>query len=185
MIIRLNLDRLWNNNAKEKQQKKSDITKNNYLIYDVITKRILGRYDGYADISLAPGSARLLSIRLFTGYPQILSIGDHIGQGLYELKNIRWDEAISTITANTKGINDRNTSIRLYIPDGWKIRLTAINDKSGNWEEYNPEMIRFDVPDASGVVTWRAGFDGSLYIKPKHRAINTSPIAAVRPALPK
>lgn len=176
--IRLNLDTIWSGIRNQTQQLKSNSTYNKYLLYDVINKQILGRYDGYADITIKPESARLISIRLFTGYPQILSIGDHIGQGFLELKDIRWDKPISMITASTRGINNKNTSIRLYIPQGWKIRSTAINEKSGSWEEYNPDMIRFDVPDASGEITWHATFDGSLYIKPKSRRVNKSAIVS-------
>lgn len=177
--VRLNLDRIWGIGGGTPKLPISGVTENKYLLYDVIDKQILGIHDGSADISIYPNSARLISIQPHRGYPQILSIGDHIGQGLLELKEIRWDDAISTITATTKGINGRSTSIRLYIPQGWKIRSTAINDKGGNWEEYNPEMIRFDVPDASSEVKWRATFDGSVYVKPKPRPVNKSIIAEV------
>jgi hypothetical protein len=177
--ICLNLDSVWGGIGKQTQQVKSNTTNNKYLLYDVINKQVLGGYEGYADIRIEPESARLISIRLFTGYPQILSIGNHIGQGYFELKDISWDKPISMITAITKGLNNKNTSIRLYIPQGWKIRSTAINEKSGSWEEYHPDMIRFDVPDASGETTWHATFDGSLYIKPKSRPVNKSALVVI------
>lgn len=183
--VRMNLDRIWDNNGKTSKKLKSKSTENKYLLYDVINKQILGRCDGFADIDVKPQSARLISTQIDTGYPLILSIGDKIGQGFFELIDFRWEKTISMITATTKGINNRNTSIRLYIPHGWKIRSTAINEKSGSWEEYNPEMIRFDVPDASGEITWRAAFDGSVYKKPKSRPVNSSAIAMLRPVISK
>lgn len=184
--VRLNLDRIWQENRVtlgKTAGKKSEaaMTRREYLLYDILGKRILGVYQGLAEFRVMPGTAQLICIRAFAGYPRILSIGDHIGQGALELQDANWDERISMLTAKTKGINGASTSVRLYIPPGWKIRSIAINGKSSSWEEYRTEMIRFDAPDGREPATWRATFDGSIYRKPALRPMQAGPIAVLTP----
>ncbi|MHB0997862.1 MAG: hypothetical protein ACYC27_01335 [Armatimonadota bacterium] len=183
--VRLNLDRIWDENrfpvqgipAKSDEVGKTD---RKYVLYDFWNQRLLGKYTGSASFKLPEKSGRVIVVREIQNHPQILSIGDHIGQGVEELRESRWDAGIQTLTCTTQGRRGAtNTVVRMYIPEGWKIRSVAVNNKSASWEEYHPEVIRLEIPDKNGPVTWRATFDGSPELQPKSRPVNPGLITEI------
>lgn len=175
LSLRLNLDKMFDIYSESKT------TKLSYIVYDVFTKQIIGLFTGEAVVSIKPNSARLMAIKAYEGYPLLLSIGNHIGQGFYELTSQRWDDAISSMTVTTKGLNHMNTTVRLYVPEGWKLRSLAVQERSMGWKEYQGQIYEFTIPDADHEVTWIATFDGGLYDIPYERMMSDAAFIEVIP----
>jgi hypothetical protein len=163
--ITLNLDRLWDDSAYAKAGLPADParignTSRSYLIYDFWEEKFLGVHHGEAKLNIGPDSGhRVLVLHELQNHPQVLSVGDHIGQGLEEMKSLRWDEPTRTVAGTTKGRGGiRNTSMRLYVPEGWKLDALEANGEMIPSEQISPQVIRFTVPDRERPANWRARF---------------------------
>lgn len=172
-ILHLNIDKLFGID--------SGSASSDYMVYDVFTKQIMGIYPGEADVIVKMNSARLLTIRPYDGRPLLMSIGNHIGQGYHELIAQRWDDAISAMQVTTKGLEAADTLIRLYVPDGWKLRSLAVRYRSAGWKELRGQIYEFTIPDANDETTWIATFDGGIYKGPVERLVSSKPLIAVKP----
>ena len=163
--ITLNLDRLWDDSAYAKPGFPADPARignisRSYLIYDFWEEKFLGIHHGEAKLHLGPDSGhQVLVLHELQNHPQVLSVGDHIGQGLEEMQDLRWDEPSKTLAGTTKGRGGvRNTSIQFHVPEGWKLDALEANGEGIPSEQITPQVIRFTVPDREKTVTWQARF---------------------------
>jgi hypothetical protein len=156
------------------------LTTRRYLLYDFEAGKLMGEYGGYVDLPVPARSSKAIVIRISTNHPQILSIGNRAGQGIDELVNADWEGSINMLAGTTKGtLGSLDTVVRLYIPDDWKIRAIAINERSVNWDGFVPGICRFTVPDKAGPTTWRVTFDGNSAEMPVSRPVDSGLIANV------
>lgn len=119
-----------------------------YLVYDFWNEEFVGEFEGgFAAPQLAEGDCRVYAIRPSLGRPQVLSTTRHIGQGAYELRDVRWED--NTLSGEMKLPADRPFSVIIYVPDGFQarceqtgatVRLT-LADPCGGWVLWS---VRFD-----------------------------------------
>lgn len=171
-VYKINLDRL--------HKTTSAATDNQYAVYDVFTKQFIGIFSDSMEIKIRAHSCRLISVMGYNGSPLLIAIGDHIGQGCYEYISRVWNSKISTTTYVTKGLKGKNTSARMFVPDGWKLRFLAVNGKSSDWEEYRRQIFKFDIPDADGETVWMTTFDGGVFNPPYTRKVSSAPLISIK-----
>ena len=98
-----------------------------YYVYDFWNDRLVGRLRGTETLvqELAPGEARMLSVRKVTAHPQVLSSDRHIMQGMVELSNLAWDAETKRLSGTAELVGGEPMNIVLA-NNGFKpVRVTA------------------------------------------------------------
>ncbi len=153
---RVNLDRLFDEKGTTTQR---------YVLYDFWPEAFAGECGGSTDIDLPQMGGRVIAIRVAAGRPQILSIGDHIGQGVEELRASAWDARRRVLAATTHGRRGvADTTVRLRVPGGWTVRSVTADGKPLTYDCAAPEVCRFTVPDRREDVRWQVAFSGPSHI---------------------
>lgn len=178
--VALNLDRVWDDARYRPGFAAAPgslgQTARRYLVYDFWEEKFLGEMDGLCRLTLArePGT-RVLAVREAQNHPQILAVGDHIGQGVEELVSSAWDAKRKTLTAVTRGRRGQvDTVVRLRVPKGWTVREVRAGRRALAFDQPEAEVCRFTVPDREGKVKWRVRFEGT----------SAAPAPALRPVEP-
>jgi len=123
---------------------------------------LVGQYSGNEILSLelAPGEAKMLSVREMVSHPQILSSDRHIMQGLVELSNINWDDIAKSLSGIADVVADE--PLRIIIANNGFIPLNA-HSSEGITElesvEGNPNLkvLKMELP-SSGKISWQINF---------------------------
>lgn len=90
-----------------------------YVAYDVWNKRLLGVTNRRLTLSLPPTSCRVLSLRPFTGRPQLLGTSRHLTQGADDLLAARWNPARRTWSGRSAVVGGDPYELRFSLPPGW------------------------------------------------------------------
>lgn len=185
--VQLNLDRLWDESIFDEQgfpgdSAKLGTTDQRYLVYDFWPEKFLGEYGGTAEFELDALGGKVLTVRLATDRPQILAVGNHIGQGILELKDSSWDSESRTLRLITQGRADMiDTAVRLRVPPGWKIISATAEGKTLNGSCPQDEVCLITIPDHQKEVKCQIMFEGSLKGgKPGVRPVESGLIAVTR-----
>lgn len=163
--LSLNLDRLWDE-SKYPQGFKADpnslgLTNRSYLVYDYWEERFLGKATDSVNLPVdANCGHRVLVICEDKNRPQLISVGNHIGQGLEELEEISWNEkTLGGITHGRRGMYD--TDLRIYVPDNWFVKEIECEGNQIPFSMTSDQICRFTAPDKAGKVRWAIRFGNS------------------------
>ena len=183
--VRLNLDRLWDESAFDSQGFCGDLAKlgtthRHYLVYDFWPKKFVGETGGAVEFDLEAMRGKVLAVRKALGRPQLLAVGDHIGQGIEELKESAWDDPTKTLSLTTQGrraIQHRRAIARA----GWMDCVSLSAGKTKLPHSFpEPEVLLFTVPDQKSAVTCKVEFAGpNGTAKPAARPIDPGLVAAL------
>ena len=91
-----------------------------YLVYDFYRDEFLGKLKDGITLENLPYECRILSVRPYSGVPQIVSTSRHITQGAAEISSMEFKN--NTLTFRASLIKGDEYSVKLYIPDGYKLK---------------------------------------------------------------
>jgi hypothetical protein len=132
-----------------------------YHAYDFWNNRLAGRFKGTDTLSqdLAPGEARMLSLRKVTAHPQVISSDRHLMQGMLELSEVRWEN--ETLSGKAKIV--AGEPLRIVIANNGRKPVPAAADgSSARLEEHpgNPDLTVLVMESAKAVTSdWRVTFE--------------------------
>ena len=132
-----------------------------YHAYDFWNNRLAGRFKGTDTLSqaLAPGEARMLSLRKVTPHPQVISSDRHLMQGMLELSDVRWETG--ALSGKAKLVSGE--PLRIVIANnGRKPALATANGASARLEALaeNPDLTVLGMESAKAVTSdWRVTFE--------------------------
>ncbi len=101
---KFSINRLWLDPAKT------------YLAFDFWQQQFIGEISGNINISVQPGSVRLITLHEKTGKPQFISTNRHVMQGAFEIEDVGWDENNKTISGMSKGPLHSSHNVSIYVP---------------------------------------------------------------------
>lgn len=90
-----------------------------YLIYDYTYDKFLGIYEQTLSVEMKACESRILSIRQYTGRPQLLSTSRHISQGAAEIDDMIYSAQDCELVIHAKLIKEAPYTLTLYVPEGY------------------------------------------------------------------
>jgi hypothetical protein len=87
-----------------------------YVGWDFWRNEFVPPIAGALQVTLPPGSCRVLSLRPATDHPQVLGTSRHITQGLIDLADEHYDPATRTLSGTSKVVGSDPYHIRILIP---------------------------------------------------------------------
>lgn len=124
-----------------------------YLVFDFWKSKFLGQAGGkFSFDALKDGSCQTVSFRPLTSHPQVLGTDRHIGQGVYELENVKWDKnELSGTMQRGKGAQ---WSLYLHVPAGWEL----VGYPEGATVTTDGPVVRIKFAEGAMAVDWKAAF---------------------------
>ncbi len=123
-----------------------------YLAYDFWGDKFLGVVSGSAPFhALEEGSCQVVSFRPYLDRPQFLGSDRHLGQGAYEIEQIRWARGV--LSGKFRSTPGRSWTLLFHVPDAWHITGSV-----GGTLVDEGRVVRLRLPEADGVVDWGISF---------------------------
>jgi hypothetical protein len=121
-----------------------------YLAFDFWSERFLGIVQGEIPFeALHDGACQAISFRPLLDRPQVLGTNRHLGQGAYELEDVRWSgHALSGRFRRGPG---RKWSVFVHIPAGWQVDGVEGAD------------VRYDQEGRVAILTFAEGSDPAAW----------------------
>ncbi|MCC7230910.1 MAG: hypothetical protein IT203_10995 [Fimbriimonadaceae bacterium] len=125
-----------------------------YLAYDFWNERFLGVVQETSPFSeLTQGHSQVVCFRPALDRPQVLGTNRHIGQGVVELKDAKWDgTALSGQMLLGKG---RQWSLYLHVPAGFEVDG---NSPKGWTLVKDGSVLKLTATEGSGWAKWKLSF---------------------------
>ena len=135
--------------------------KSKYVGFDYWENEFITPFSGSTSFSMRPSSCRVISLRIATGRPQVISTSRHITQGIIDMQEENWDDKDSILS----GISD------VVGNDSYELRI-ASGENAGKWNALSAEVSRAD-SDAGVKITVRQKNDNIrvTIISPENRAV--------------
>ncbi len=94
-----------------------------YYAYDFWNDRLIELLDGDKEFrqTLRPGESRMISLHAKEENPQFISTNRHIMQGFIDLKDVKWDTRVKTLSGTASVIKGDSYTI-VIAPNGYKIK---------------------------------------------------------------
>jgi hypothetical protein len=90
-----------------------------YVYYDQWRKELLGVSRTAFDVDVPAHTCRLISVRPFTGEPQLIATSRHITQGADDLEQAVWDADTGVWSGHSHVVGDDPYELRFLVPPGW------------------------------------------------------------------
>lgn len=132
-----------------------------FLVWDFWNERLLPTAQGRLSVELPSGAGRTLIVRPRKSVPQVLALGEHVGQGAEELESVEWETGSKTLRGLTKGLRGlRDTRVVLFVPEGYGEATVSV-DGMPITATRTGELLTFTVSDRLAAKTWLVRFAGS------------------------
>ena len=132
--------------------------KGRYLAFDFWDEKFLGSVEAAPFHALAKGNCQVISLRPDLRRPQVLGTNRHLGQGVYELENVRW--ANDRLSGTFKRGPGQPWSLYIHIPAGWKLR------EASSPHEQSGEVLKLTFPVGDGPAEWSVTFAKARLCRP-------------------
>lgn len=98
-----------------------------YYVWDFWNDRLVGRFQGTDRLTqeLAPGEARMLSVRQVKPHPQVLSTDRHLMQGMVELSDLAWHAETKRLSGTAELVGGEPMNIVLANNGCQPVRASA------------------------------------------------------------
>lgn len=124
-----------------------------WLAFDFWDEKFLGIVDAPTFHALPKGSCQVICLRPALGHPQVLGTNRHLGQGAYELENVRW--SARTLSGTFKRGIGRAWSFYIHVTPGWQLaEVTPSETKS----TIDGEVLKLTFPVDAKPVDWSVRF---------------------------
>lgn len=124
-----------------------------YLAFDFWKSKFEGVVERSVNCeALANGECQVLSLRPLVGHPQVLGTDRHIGQGAYELEDVRWKD--NQLSGRMKRGMGARWSLYIHVPDGWVLKSKP---KDADVRSVG-QVIKVTFKESAGEADWSLGF---------------------------
>jgi hypothetical protein len=129
-----------------------------YTVYDFWGERFYGLSQEVLRIEVPPGSVRIIGLRSYEDRPMFLAHDRHFAQGALEYSQLTWDDKTLTLQGTFDAIADTDYTVRLYVPEAYRPRRIAMNEKDLEWRLEGPVLVFSFRSTAAGETNWTAAF---------------------------
>lgn len=107
-----------------------------YLVYDFWDEELLGRVRHGLCIDFNPCESKVLLIREIPTHPAVVSTNRHISQGALEIKSMKWDESVRTLSGTSETVPGDEYKITWFNPEDNSNGVLSLipTDKVTDWE---------------------------------------------------
>jgi len=110
-----------------------------YIGEEFWTGSLLETVSGRLETTVPARGVRLIALHEKQERPQFLTSSRHLTQGGIDLAALAWDAESRTMTGTVRLVEHFPTTLRFYLPDGWRLDQTA--SEQANVEQANTEPI--------------------------------------------
>lgn len=133
-----------------------------YHVYDFWQKAYVGRIAGTdrLTLELAPGEARIVSIKAVGDTPQVIGTDRHILQGYFELSDVVWDAHSMTLSGTAALVKDDALTLKVA-DEGYDIETVESDVATIDWgaDSERPGLLNVRISHANTInAPWRIRF---------------------------
>jgi hypothetical protein len=135
-----------------------------HLCFDFWEQRFAGEISQQIEVTINPGSVKLLSVHEAKNRPQVIATNRHVKMGAVEIENETFDRQTETLTVTSTGPANSKHSVYVYIPEGYDWspqggKIYAFN-KNITMRKTEDHILRIDLEfDTTGKILWSTRFD--------------------------
>lgn len=90
-----------------------------YAVFEFWESKFLGIQKGGIEVRVPAQACRVLSIRRYTGAPQLIGTDMHLLQGYHELRALRWDAEAGVLSGAWRRMPGISGRAFFLVPEGW------------------------------------------------------------------
>jgi len=129
-----------------------------YTVYDFWQDTYYGLARENLNVSIAPGSVRLLGLRRYQKRPMFLATDRHFTQGATDFTALEWDAAARRLTGAFDGIADTDYNLRILVPEPYKPGVVSVSIEDAD-ASLDGEVLKISFHCAEQTpVEWRVQF---------------------------
>jgi alpha-galactosidase len=123
-----------------------------YLAFDFWKEKFLGSVTTPRFDRLERGTCQVIALRPDLNRPQVLGTNRHLGQGVAELKDVRWVK--DRLSGSFLRGSGQRWSLYLRVPKGWKVEKVD----AGVSQQLDGEVLKLTFSEGSGWAKWGVQF---------------------------
>ena len=129
-----------------------------YAVFDFWPGVYCGLAKNALDVTVPPGSVRLLSIRPYENHPMFLATDRHFTQGATDFTALAWNAESRTLSGAFDGIENTDYAMWVLVPEGYEAKKTTVSTGPAHVEPTGEvRKIAFHCV-AAGPVNWQMDF---------------------------
>jgi len=133
-----------------------------YTVYDFWNDTYYGKARNSLDVSVAPGSVRLLALKKYENRPMWLTVNSHFTQGATDLEAVEWEDG--RLSGRFIGAGETEYALRFLVPGSHEPTQATVAGEEVDWT-LNGELLTIEhYSETTEPVDWAIRFDSGLEV---------------------
>ncbi len=133
-----------------------------YTVYDFWNERYYGTARESLEVTVSPGSVRLLGLRRYADRPMLIASDRHYTQGAMDHTALHWDAQANTLGGTFTAVADTAYTLRVLIPEPFALENVEATLKGEAVEQSAIRTAHIETADRVRAISFHCAQGGEL-----------------------